>query len=247
MEYVLITGGTSGIGYELARVFAQNGFGILIAASNSEKLSMVKNSLSEEFHTEVETYKKDLSKFGAAEELYKEITGGHSEISVLVNNAGYGLKGETQNIGIEEDRNMLILNMMTLAELTKLFLKDRYQKGSGKVLNVSSTGAFQPGPYTSSYFASKAFVLSYSRAVRYEAAKHGIQVCTLCPGATKTGFFQREGAKIPKGAMNPENVARHAYHSLMKNKSIFIPGWRNKLLCLLPSVIKMKFVAKMKQ
>ncbi|WP_409015782.1 SDR family NAD(P)-dependent oxidoreductase [Anaerostipes caccae] len=198
MEYVLITGGTSGIGYELARVFAQNGFGILIAASNSEKLSMAKNSLSEEFHTEVETYKKDLSKFGAAEELYKEITGGHSEISVLVNNAGYGLKGETQNIGIEEDRNMLILNMMTLAELTKLFLKDRYQKGSGKVLNVSSTGAFQPGPYTSSYFASKAFVLSYSRAVRYEAAKHGIQVCTLCPGDTKTGFFQREGAKTPK-------------------------------------------------
>ena len=198
MEYVLITGGTSGIGYELARVFAQNGFGILIAASNSEKLSMVKNSLSEEFHTEVETYKKDLSKFGAAEELYKEITGGHSEISVLVNNAGYGLKGETQNIGIEEDRNMLILNMMTLAELTKLFLKDRYQKGSGKVLNVSSTGAFQPGHYTSSFFASIAFVLSYSRAVRYEAKtwNTGLHIMSRC---YKDRFLSKRGSQNSKG------------------------------------------------
>lgn len=114
-------------------------------------------------------------------------------------------------------------------------------------LDVSSTGAFQPGPYTSTYYASKVFVLSYSRAIRYEAKKKGVQVCTLCPGATKTNFFVREEKKIPKGAMTAERVATYAYKKFMKNKEIIVPGIINKILRLMPIRFKMMFVAKIKK
>lgn len=247
MEYVLITGGTGGIGYELARVFAGNGFGVLITGSDRKRLFQAEKQLQLEFQVPVDAYEKDLSKVGAAQELYREVLQEHRDVSVLVNNAGFGLKGETQCIDVAKDQEMMILNMLSLVELCKLFLKDRYEKGSGKVLNISSTGSFQPGPYTSTYFASKVFVLSYSRAVRYEARKYGIQVCTLCPGATKTGFFKREGAVTPAGAMEPEAVAEYAYERLMKNKAVSVPGWKNRLARRFPSQIKMRFVAGMKQ
>ncbi|MBS7007377.1 SDR family NAD(P)-dependent oxidoreductase [Anaerostipes sp.] len=247
MEYVLITGGSGGIGFELARIFAQNKFGVILVSSDREKLWKAKEKLKEEFDSEIEVYEKDLSKTGAAGEMYREVLKKERNITVLVNNAGFGLKGETQSIDMKEDQKMLALNVGAVVELTKLFLKDRYKEKSGKVLNISSSGAFQPGPYTSTYFASKAFVLSYSRAVRYEARKYGIQVCTLCPGAVRTDFFQREGAKIPAGAMEPESVAKYAYRRLMKNKSVSVPGWRNRLLRLPPGSIKMKFIAAMKQ
>lgn len=106
-----------------------------------------------------------------------------------MNNAGFGLVGSTDEIDFKRDESMIILNVISLVELCKLFISDMYRQGNGKILNVSSTGAFQPGPYTSTYFGSKAFVLSYSRAIRYEAKEKGVQVSTLCPGATKTNFF----------------------------------------------------------
>lgn len=247
MNYVLITGGTSGIGYALAEKFASEGYGILIAASNKERLENTKETLEQVYQVPVYIYQQNLSKTGAAEKLYQKIAEEQLDIDILVNNAGYGQIGPAEEIDMIKDQGLMILNMITLTELCKLFLKEMYQKGSGKILNVASTGAFQPGPYTASYYASKSYVLSYSRAIRQEAKKKGVQVCTLCPGTTNTEFFHKTGKATPKGAMEPAAVAEYAYKSLMKNKELAVPGALNKLLRLVPVKIKIFFVAMIKK
>ena len=246
MKYVLITGGTSGIGFELAKNFARDGYGIIIVSLSCERLQRARKKLEDEFDIKVLTYQQDLGKLGAAIQLYNQIKEDNLNISILVNNAGIGLVGPTDEIDLQCDESMMILNVINLVELCKLFISDMYRKGSGKILNVSSTGAFQPGPYTSTYFASKAFVLSYSRAIRYEAKEKGVQVCVLCPGSTKTNFFVREGTKTPGIAMNAEDVAKSAYNRFMKNKGITISGFLNRIIRWTPVQIKMMVIAKMK-
>lgn len=247
MEYVLITGGTSGIGFELARIFAGNGCGVVLVSSNEKRLENTKMKLENELKAVVRTYQQDLGKTGAALQLYNHIREDQLDISILVNNAGVGLLGPTEQIALDCDEHMLLLNTVNVVELCKLFLPEMYRRGNGKILNVSSTGAFQPGPYTSTYYASKAFVLSYSRAIRYEARKRDVQICTLCPGATKTDFFVREKAKIPYGAMSAESVAKYAYKQFMKNKEVIVPGAANKLIRWVPAKLRMDAIAKMKQ
>lgn len=246
MKYVLITGGTSGIGFELSRNFAKDGYGIVIVSSNNERLQNTRQKLEREFNIKVLTYEQDMGKLGAAAQLYKRIKEDNLNISVLVNNAGFGLVGRTEEIEFQRDESMMILNVVNLVELCKLFISDMYKQENGKILNVSSTGAFQPGPYTSTYFASKSFVLSYSRAIRYEAKKRGVQVCTLCPGATRTNFFTQEGTKTPKSAMTAEKVAGYAYRRLMNNKEISVPGFINKMIRCIPVRLRMLAVAKIK-
>lgn len=246
MKYVLITGGTSGIGFALAKNFARNGYRIIIVSSNIKRLQEAKEKLEDEFNTKVFTYEQNMGKLGAASQLYNRIKEDNLNISILVNNAGIGLVGSTDKIDLQSDESMMILNMINLVELCKLYISDMYKHGSGKILNISSTGAFQPGPYTSTYFASKAFVLSYSRAIRYEAKEKGVQVCTLCPGATKTNFFAREGTRTPESAMTAEDVAGYAYKRLMKNKDITIPGLANRIKNCFPMKLKIIFVASMK-
>lgn len=247
MEFVLITGGTSGIGYALAEQFAQNGYGIVIAASNQRRLEKAKENLEKRYFVPVKIYKQDLAKMKGAQELYQKIKKDNIQIDVLVNNAGYGQIGAAEEIDFEKDSRLMVLNMISVTELCKLFLKDMYCKNRGKILNVASTGAFQPGPYTASYYASKAYVLSYSRAIRREAKKKNVQVCALCPGTTNTEFFHRIGKETPRGAMTPEKTAAYAYHKLMKNKEIIVPGILNKMVRIVPVKIKMLFVAWIKQ
>jgi len=247
MDNVLITGGTSGIGYALAKVFAINKYNVIIVSSNYDRLKAAQQSLENNLSVPIKIYEQDLSQFGAAKELYNKIQSDHIDIDILVNNAGYGLVGRTEEIDFEKDEHMMVLNMISLTELCKLILPNMYRRQYGKILNISSTGAFQPGPFTSTYFASKAFVLSYSRAIRYEAKGKGIQVSTLCPGATRTNFFNREGTKTPNSAMSAEEVANYAYKRLMNNKSVSISGFINKVMQAFPTNVKMISVAKMKK
>lgn len=247
MKYALITGGTSGIGYELARKFLGNHYGIVIVSSSQERLKSTKEKLEKEFSISVITYEQDLSIIGAAVSLYEKIKADGIEVSVLVNNAGFGLAGAAEQIDLQKDESMMILNMITPVELMKLFLSDMYQRGYGKILNVASTGAFQPGPYTASYHASKVFILNYSRAVRFEANKNGVHICTLCPGATKTDFFNKEGKSTPEYAMPADEVADYAYKRLMQNKEVSIPGIRNRLIKIVPINDRIKFIAKIKE
>lgn len=247
MDNVLITGGTNGIGYALARVFAANKYNLILVSSNYENLKTAQQKLQSEFSVTVNIFEQDLSELKAAEKLYTSIQAENIHVDILVNNAGYGLAGATEKINFCDDEKMMVLNMISLVELCKLFLPHMYEKQYGSILNISSTGAFQPGPYTSTYFASKAFVLSYSKAVRFEAEKYGVQVCTLCPGATRTNFFAREGTDLPKSSMSADEVAEYAYRQLIKNKPVFIPGFINRAMQVFPTNIKMLAVAKMKK
>ncbi|MDN3955957.1 SDR family NAD(P)-dependent oxidoreductase [Sporolactobacillus laevolacticus] len=247
MNYVLITGGTTGIGYELARCFLQDNYGVVIVGADSQHLNDAKVRLEKEFNVSILIYQQDLSKIGAALELFGKITNLGIDLSVLVNNAGFGLVGGTEQIDFQQDEKMMVLNMISLVELSKLFITNMYNQRSGRILNVSSVGAFQPGPYTSTYFASKSFVLNYSRAIRYEAKEKGISISVLCPGSTKTNFFNREGTRTPKNAMSPEKVAGYAYKKLMNGKEVIIPGFFNKLWMILPDKVKMTAIAGVKK
>lgn len=244
MEYVLITGGTSGIGYELARIFTSNKFGVIIVSGNKDKLQKAKNNLEKEFNMDIRTIEQDLSKIGSAQKVYDQIIEMGIDISILINNAGVGVVGPIEEVSIHNEENMLNLNILAVVGLTKLFLVDMYKKKNGRILNVASTGAFQPGPFTSTYYASKSFVYSFSKAIRYEAKKMGVKVCVLCPGATKTEFFHRAGKGVPKSAMSAEKVASITYKKFMHNKEVIVPGALNNLLRVVPTKIRMKGIAR---
>ncbi len=246
IKKVLITGGSSGIGLELAKKFAADGHMLLLAASNEEKLLEAKQIL-ETYHVPVSIYTLNLAKQGAAEQLYRAVQKDGHIIDVLVNNAGIGTIGAVEQISVEDDEALMVLNMMTPVVLTKLFIKDMYKRHSGRILNVCSTGAYQPGPYTASYYASKSFLLSYTKAVRYEAKRRGVSVCALCPGTTDTGFFKRAGSMTPKGAMTPEQVADYAYKRFLYNKEESIPGLSFRLMKLCPVKIKVAAIAAVKR
>jgi len=247
MAQVLITGGSSGIGLELAKKFAAEGYEILLAASNKEKLLTAEEIIQKGYNVPVKSYVFDLAKQGTAQLLYDAIKEDGYTIDVLINNAGVGTIGATEQIPVDRDEALMILNMMTLVVLTKLFLQDMYVRKAGRILNVCSTGAYQPGPYTATYYASKSFLLSYTKAVRYEAKKRGVSVCALCPGTTNTAFFERANSKTPKGAMSPERVADYAYRQFMRGKAEIIPGVAFRLMKLCPVWIKTAVIAWVKR
>ncbi len=247
IKYALITGGSSGIGLALAKKFASDGYGLLLTASKEEKLLAVKNELEMTYKVPVAVYAYDLAKQGTAELLYEQVKKEGYLVDVLVNNAGIGTIGATEKVSLEEDQSLMVLNMETPVVLTKLFLKEMYERKSGRILNVCSTGAYQPGPYTSTYYASKSFLLSYTKAVRYEAREHGVSVCALCPGTTATSFFTRAGSKTPKGAMSAEAVASYGYKHFMRDKAEIIPGLSFRLMKLCPVGIKTAVIAFVKK
>lgn len=178
--------------------------------------------------------------------LYDKIKELDFEIDILINNAGIGIVESSEMIDFESDESLMRLNMISLVEMCKLFLVDMYKNKKGQILNVSSIAAFQPGPYQSTYFASKSFVLSYSRAIRYEAKKYGVKVSVLCPGTTKTDFYKKAGINMSGFSGNPVKVAEYTCKKLCKNKAIIIPGFTNRLSRLIPTSIKIPLVAMMK-
>lgn len=253
MKYVLITGGTSGIGFAMAGEFLERGYGVILASSSRKNLAIAKRKLEVKKSKIVKntryiiTIEQDLSVEGGAERLYHKAKTLGVDIEILVNNAGFGLTGGTESINIKDDKKMIQLIVTAPVCFCKLFLRDMYEKGRGKILNVASTGAFQPGPYTSTYFAGKSFIYSYSRAIRQEAAVRGVVVSTLCPGTTRTKFFEKEGLKTPIWAMSAERTAKIAVDGLMRGRGVIVPGIINNVLRLIPSGIKMYFVGILKR
>lgn len=253
MRYALITGGTSGIGFAMAGEFLDRGYGVILASSSRKNLAIAKRKLEVKKSKLVKntryiiTIEQDLSETDGAERLYHKAKVLGVDIEILVNNAGFGLVGGTESIKIKDDKKMLQLLVTTPVCLCKLFLRDMYENGRGKILNVASTGAFQPGPYTSTYFASKSFLYSYSRAIRQEAAARGVIVSTLCPGTTRTKFFEKAGQKTPIWAMSAEKTAKIAVDGLMRNRGIIVPGVINNILRIVPSGVKMYFVEMLKK
>ena len=248
MKYALVTGATGGIGIAISRVLARKGYGIVMVSSSWHHLVQAEKNMKKRFpKTSIYTIEEDLSQKNSAKHLYSKIKEMGLVIDILVNNAGKGLIGTTEKIDIKKDEELLYLNMVTPTLLCKMFLKDMYTRKRGSILNVASTAAFQPGPYNSTYFASKAYLYSYSRAIRHEAAIHGIKVCTLCPGTTETKFFEKEGIKTPAWAMSAVKVAEYAVDGLEKNKAVIIPGRTNRIFRIIPAEIKLMAVALLKK
>lgn len=242
-SYVLITGATSGIGYELAKEFAFHHHNLIITGRNKEKMDEIKKYLEEVYDINVQTILCHLDKSHAAHELYEMISEKGLEVEVLINNAGAGYVGEFCDEPIEKDESLITLNMTSVTALTKYFGKVMKKRGRGKILNVASTGAYHPGSYTSVYYATKAYVLSFTEAISKELKPYGVQVSVLCPGATKTNFSRRAGRADSGIAMSAEYVAKYTYKALKKNKLYIVPGLKNKLFIRLPRQIAGKCVA----
>lgn len=243
----MITGATSGIGYELAKKYASANHDLVIVSANKANLLATEKMLRENYRVEIRSFCQNLAQKNAPEQLYRKTKEAGIEVEILINNAGIGLTGPTDKIDLELDEKMLMLNVVNLVKVCKLFIGDMYQRGAGKILNIASTGAYQPGPYTASYFASKSFVLNYTKAIRYEARGKGVQVCVLSPGTTKTNFFSRQSKRTPIKAADPVRVALMAYLQLERNRGELIFGWTNKLMILAPEKIKMAVIAKIKR
>jgi short-subunit dehydrogenase len=231
----LITGASNGIGYELAKVHAEQGDNLILVARTKSKLDELKKELEGKYKVQVHTIGKDLSHPDAAKEVYDELK--HERISVdyLINNAGFGDYGLFAECDWNRQEQMINLNVTTLVHLTWLFLPGMIRKKSGKILNVASTASFQPGPTMSVYFASKAFVLSYSEAINNEVREHGVTVTALCPGATHSGFqaaASMQDSKLFEGNNFPTSreVAEFGYKAMMKGKAVVIHGLKNKIL-----------------
>ncbi|WP_026576118.1 SDR family NAD(P)-dependent oxidoreductase [Bacillus sp. UNC438CL73TsuS30] len=224
----LITGATSGLGYEFVKLFAADGYNLVLVARNQQKLEEIKHTFT---HIEVTVIAKDLSLPGAANEVFQEVEKKGIHIDALINNAGFGLMGNFDDLNLQKQSKMIQLNITALTELTYYFLPSLKQRNKGRILNVASTAAFQPGPLMAVYYASKAFVLSFSEALVEELKGSSVTVTTLCPGATKTNFgsvASVEGTKMFSRAMSSKIVAQQGYQAMMRGKRVIITGGLNK-------------------
>jgi uncharacterized protein len=232
-DWVLVTGASSGIGWELAGLFAAGHFNLVLLARNEGRLNKLAEELRAAHGIETKVLVHDLASPGAAQEIFDALR--DLPVSLLVNNAGFGLYGPFAESDLRAQTEMMQVNMTALVQLTHLFLQPMLTRRSGKILNVASTAAFQPGPFVNVYYASKAFVHSFSYALAEELAGTGITVTALCPGTTHTEFFRRGnfGNTRAPFTMDARTVAEAGYRGLMNGKRIVIPGMMNKIMAFL--------------
>ena len=235
MATALITGSSDGIGLELAIVHASKGDNLVLVARSIAKLEELKVSLEKQYKISVYVIRKDLSMPGSAQEVYDETKTQSIQVDYLINNAGFGDFGFFVDTDWNKELQMINLNITTLTHFTKLFLKDMVSRKSGKIMNVASTAAFQSGPKMAVYFATKAFVLSFSEAVDNEVRDKGVTITALCPGATESGFqaaASLEDNKLFKGKKLPSSkeVAEFGYAAMMKGKTVAVHGTLNYIM-----------------
>lgn len=245
----LITGASTGIGKEFAYIHAEKGGDLIILARNKEKLNELKAAIEQKFDVKVMVIVKDLSKANAGEEVYNEVKKAGIEVDYLINNAGFGGRGKFHERDWATDLMMINLNIIALTELSRLFLPDFVKRNSGKILNVSSTASLMPGPLQAVYFATKAFVTSFSNAIAEELHDTNITVTALLPGATETEFastagFDKKG--MFKNAFGARGVAEDGYNGMLKGKLNVISGisLSQKLMMPATKLAPKKFVLK---
>ncbi len=243
-QLALVTGAASGLGLELSLLLAKDNYELILVDVDGDNLNFTKQKLQREFNIKVTTITQDLSLANAAESVFKSI--GDREIDILVNNAGFGIFGTFNNTDWERESQMLNLHIITTTHLTKLVLKGMVERGFGRILNMSSLAAFQPGPLMSLYYASKAYILFFSEAIANELKDTGVTVTVLCPGQTDTSFQEvvSEGNcsenKISFNMGCPKEVAQYGYDAMQKGKTVAIPGRFNKFLSKLPRFVSRK-------
>lgn len=230
----LITGASGGIGEEMARLFAAHGYDLVLVARSTDKLEALSGELGRTHGIQSRTVPDDLADTGAPPRLFETLRQQGITIDVLVNNAGFGASGAYAEIDYEVERRMMQVNIISLAHLTRLFLPGMLARRRGRILNVASTAAYLPGPFMAVYYASKAFVLSFSEALSEETQGTGVTVTALIPGPTATNFAVAAGNANSRlfrtgSVMSAAAVARVGFDGLMAGKRVAIAGTRNKL------------------
>ena len=246
----LITGASSGIGYELAKIYAKNGHDLLLVARSADKLQRVAAEINAEYNAQVRTIAMDLADSDSAQKLFETVSKQVDHIDVLINNAGFADHARYAEEDMTTILEMIQLNITTLSQLTRLILPGMLARNSGRILNVASIAAFLPGPYMAVYYASKAYVLSFSQALAVELDNTEVYVSALCPGPTATGFQERaklHNAKVftMMKSMTAALVARSAYRGMQKSKPLIIPGIMNKLTAQIGRFFSRRFLTKM--
>jgi uncharacterized protein len=248
MTATLITGASSGIGLELARVFAKNRHDLVLVARNESKLRELAAE-AQSSGVRAHVIAADLSAPGAVQALTDRVRTLGVDVDILVNNAGYGLLGPFVETSLDVELSMIQVNIVALTELTKRLLPGMVARKDGRILNLASTAAFFPGPLMAVYYASKAYVLSFSEAIATELEGTGVTVTALCPGPTASGFqatAHLEESRMIAGKRLPtaRSVAEAGYDAMMAGKRVFVPGVSNKLMLLVPLILPRRLVAK---
>ena len=221
----LVTGASSGIGYEISKYLAKRGYDIIVVSRNRQALENLKN----EIKTNVQIVCMDLSVVDNCVKLYENFK--DENIDVLINNAGFGMYGNFDILDMNKEIEMINVNILACDILTKLFLKDMKRRDSGYILNVGSIAGFMPGPLMSSYYASKSYVVKLTQAIRKELkkSKSGVSVSVLCPGPVNTNFNNTAGVKFAVRPLSSEYVAKYAVDMMFKKKLVIVPGFTIKL------------------
>lgn len=232
-KYALITGGTSGIGYELAKLFANDGYSLILVARSTDRLQEVTTEFKN-LGVEVTPIEKDLFKDGAAQEVYDEVKKMNIPVEVLINDAGQGQVGMFTEVELQRHLDIIHLNVISLVTLTRLFLADMLKRDSGKILQLGSIVSKTPAPYFAVYAASKAFVLSFSEALSHELKDTNVTMTCLMPGRTDTDFFHKaemtDTKEYQKDLADPAEVAKNGYEALMSGESRIVSGAMNKVM-----------------
>jgi short-subunit dehydrogenase len=233
-ETVLITGASSGIGWELAKCFAAEGCRLILLARKRQALQALADELREAHKTQSEVLPADLTEPDAPARVFRHLEANGTKVDVLVNNAGFGAYGRFATVEHTRPLEMLQVNITALTHLTWLFLPGMIERKRGGILNVGSTAGFQPGPLMAVYFATKAYVLSFTEAIAEEVAGTGATVTVLCPGPTATNFGERAKARVPRRlsrvSMSAECVARIGHRAFRNGRVVAVAGWQNQFL-----------------
>jgi len=253
MKTALITGASSGIGKELARIHASKGGNVVLVARRGAELESLRSELEGKYKVDVSIFQQDLTKESAAKNVYEFCKEKNIEIEYLMNNAGFGGHGNFVDRPLEKDVEMIHLNIQALVELSHLFLQDMKKRKSGKILNTASTAGYLPGPLQATYFATKAFVVSFTKGISHELKPHGITVTALCPGPVKTEFEFVAGmgnGDMFKNGATAQSTALKGYNAMMKGKRICISDiglnfMIKFLLPVIPDSLLLRVIQKM--
>jgi short-subunit dehydrogenase len=230
---VLITGASSGIGLDFARIMAPD-FDLILTARNQARLEQIAGDLENQHQNRVHVIPADLARPEAPYKIFAELERCGLELDVLINNAGFGAYGPFAETGLETQTEMIQVNIQALTQLTWLALPKMLQRKRGRIMNVASVAGFQPGPLMAVYYATKAYVISFSEAIANELQGSGVTVTCLCPGATDTEFGKRadmEKSRLFKmGTMSSQEVARAGYRAMIEGKTLVVTGWKNKIM-----------------
>jgi short-subunit dehydrogenase len=251
----LITGASSGIGYDLAKEFASHGYDVVLVARSKDKLEQLTQELRTTYGIKAVVLAQDLSAVGTPQTIFEQTEKSGITVDILINNAGFGSYGLFHELDLQKELEMIQLNISALVYLTRLFLPGMVARHQGKILNVASTAAFQPGPLMAVYSATKVFILHFSEAIANELEGTGVTVTALCPGRTETGFEARavmqDSKLMQSGLMSSASVAKAGYAALMQGKTLLIPGFPNRmivgLLRLMPRKLVTRFVRNVQE